>query len=29
MQVSITPFTVHKQVALTISRGTTANSANL
>lgn len=29
MQVSITPFTVHKQVALTISRGTTADSANL
>lgn len=29
MQVSIIPFTVHKQVALTISRGTTADSANL
>lgn len=29
MQVSITPFTIHKQVALTISRGTTADSANL
>lgn len=29
MQVSIIPFTVHKQVALTISRGTTTDSANL
>jgi L-alanine-DL-glutamate epimerase-like enolase superfamily enzyme len=29
MQVSITPFTVHKRVALTISRGTTAASTNL
>ena len=29
MQVLITPFTVHKQVALTLSRGTTAESTNL
>ncbi|NEQ46264.1 MAG: dipeptide epimerase [Leptolyngbya sp. SIOISBB] len=29
MQVSITPFTVHKRVALTISRGTSAQSVNL
>ncbi|MEO1094895.1 MAG: dipeptide epimerase [Cyanobacteria bacterium J06638_28] len=29
MQVSITPFTVHKQVPLTISRGTTSKSTNL
>jgi L-alanine-DL-glutamate epimerase-like enolase superfamily enzyme len=29
MQLSITPFTVHKQVALTISRGTSAQSTNL
>ncbi|MEM9119075.1 MAG: dipeptide epimerase [Cyanobacteria bacterium P01_F01_bin.56] len=29
MQISITPFTVHKRVALTISRGTSAQSTNL
>ncbi|RZM79352.1 dipeptide epimerase [Leptolyngbya iicbica] len=29
MQISITPFTVHKRVALTISRGTAAESTNL
>lgn len=29
MQISVTPFTVHKQVPLTISRGTTAESTNL
>ncbi|MEM7650099.1 MAG: dipeptide epimerase [Cyanobacteria bacterium P01_A01_bin.70] len=29
MQISITPFTVHKRVALTISRGTHAQSTNL
>lgn len=29
MQLSITPFTVHKRVALTISRGTSAESVNL
>ncbi|MGD1858433.1 MAG: dipeptide epimerase [Leptolyngbyaceae cyanobacterium] len=29
MQISVTPFTVHKRVALTISRGTTAQSVNL
>ncbi|HEY9888883.1 MAG TPA: dipeptide epimerase [Candidatus Obscuribacterales bacterium] len=29
MQLTITPFTVHKRVALTISRGTTAHSTNL
>ncbi|MEM9003669.1 MAG: dipeptide epimerase [Cyanobacteria bacterium P01_F01_bin.86] len=29
MQISVTPFTVHKQVPLTISRGTTADSTNL
>lgn len=29
MQISITPFTVHKRVALTISRGTSAQSVNL
>ncbi len=29
MQVSVTPFTVHKRVALTISRGTTTDSTNL
>ena len=29
MEISITPFTVHKRVALTISRGTSAQSTNL
>lgn len=29
MEISITPFTVHKKVPLTISRGTTAESTNL
>ena len=29
MQLSITPFIVHKRVALTISRGTTSDSVNL
>ena len=29
MQISITPFTVYKRVALTISRGTSAQSTNL
>lgn len=29
MQVTVTPFTVHKRVPLTISRGTTAHSTNL
>lgn len=29
MELSITPFTVHKRVALTISRGTSAQSTNL
>ncbi|MEL6384197.1 MAG: dipeptide epimerase [Cyanobacteria bacterium J06626_18] len=29
MEISVTPFTVHKRVPLTISRGTTAKSTNL
>jgi L-Ala-D/L-Glu epimerase len=29
MQISVTPFTVHKKVALTISRGTITHSTNL